>query len=78
MKAVRFDRYGGIEVLQVADVPMPEPSHDEALVKGQGRVNQPRRGEDPRRAVARHVAGHVPFGRGQRSGRHRDQGRPGG
>src|ERR1700685_2344705 len=33
MKAVRFDRYGGIEVLQVADVPMPEPSHGEALVK---------------------------------------------
>jgi hypothetical protein len=30
MKAVRFDRYGGIEVLQVADVPMPEPSHGEA------------------------------------------------
>jgi NADPH:quinone reductase-like Zn-dependent oxidoreductase len=33
MKAVRFDRYGGIEVLQVAEVPMPEPSHGEALVK---------------------------------------------
>src|SRR5271156_6641371 len=33
MKAVRFDRYGGTEVLQVADVPMPEPSHGEALVK---------------------------------------------
>ena len=33
MKAVRFDRYGGIEVLQVAEVPMPEPSHNEALVK---------------------------------------------
>src|SRR6202034_2393713 len=33
MKAVRFDRYGGIEVLQVADVPMPEPSQGEALVK---------------------------------------------
>jgi NADPH:quinone reductase-like Zn-dependent oxidoreductase len=33
MKAVRFDRYGGIEVLQVADVPMPEPSSGEALVK---------------------------------------------
>ena len=33
MKAVRFDRYGGLEVLQVTDVPMPEPSHDEALVK---------------------------------------------
>src|SRR5580692_1136613 len=33
MKAVRFERYGGIEVLQVADVPTPEPSHGEALVK---------------------------------------------
>ena len=33
MKAVRFDRYGGIKVLQVADVPMPEPySIFEALV----------------------------------------------
>jgi NADPH:quinone reductase-like Zn-dependent oxidoreductase len=30
---VRFDSYGGIEVLQVADVPMPEPSRGEALVK---------------------------------------------
>lgn len=27
MKAVRFAQYGGIEVLQVAKVPMPEPSH---------------------------------------------------
>jgi NADPH:quinone reductase-like Zn-dependent oxidoreductase len=33
MKAVRFDKYGGIEVLQVADVPIPDPSHGEALVK---------------------------------------------
>ena len=33
MKAVRFDRYGGIEVLKVVDVPMPEPSQGEALVK---------------------------------------------
>jgi NADPH:quinone reductase-like Zn-dependent oxidoreductase len=33
MKAVRFERYGGIEVLQVADVPTPEPSRGEALVK---------------------------------------------
>ena len=38
MKAVRFDRYGGIEVLQVANVPMPEPSHGEALVKVQVRA----------------------------------------
>jgi NADPH:quinone reductase-like Zn-dependent oxidoreductase len=33
MKAVRFDSYGGIEVLQVLDVPVPEPSYGEALVK---------------------------------------------
>lgn len=33
MKAVRFDSYGGIEVLQVAEVPTPEPSRGEALVK---------------------------------------------
>src|ERR1700722_1884053 len=33
MKAVRFDRYGGIDVLQVEDVPTPEPSRGEALVK---------------------------------------------
>jgi NADPH:quinone reductase-like Zn-dependent oxidoreductase len=33
MKAVRFDSYGGIEVLHVLDVPVPEPSCGEALVK---------------------------------------------
>src|SRR6202167_967030 len=33
MKAVQFDSYGGIEVLQLADVPTPEPSQGEALVK---------------------------------------------
>ena len=33
MKAVRFEKYGGIEVLQVVDVPIPEPSRGEALVQ---------------------------------------------
>jgi NADPH:quinone reductase-like Zn-dependent oxidoreductase len=33
MKAVRFDKYGGIEVLQVLDVPVSQPSDGEALVK---------------------------------------------
>jgi NADPH:quinone reductase-like Zn-dependent oxidoreductase len=33
MKAVRFDNYGDIDVLRVADVPMPEPVHGEVLVK---------------------------------------------
>ncbi len=31
-RAVRFDRYGGREVLYVADVPMPTPAADEVIV----------------------------------------------
>ncbi len=33
MKAVRFDKYGGIDVLYVADVQAPEPAAGEVLVK---------------------------------------------
>jgi NADPH:quinone reductase-like Zn-dependent oxidoreductase len=33
MKAVRFDQYGGIDVLNVADVPVPAPGSGEVLVK---------------------------------------------
>jgi NADPH:quinone reductase-like Zn-dependent oxidoreductase len=33
MKAVRFDNYGGDDVLRIADVPVPEPAHGEVLVK---------------------------------------------
>jgi NADPH:quinone reductase-like Zn-dependent oxidoreductase len=33
MKAVRFDRYGDIEVLHVVDVPVPEPAQGQVLVK---------------------------------------------
>ncbi|MEV8517358.1 NADP-dependent oxidoreductase [Dactylosporangium sp. NPDC051484] len=33
MKAVRFDEYGGIDVLQVADVPVPEPGQGQVLVE---------------------------------------------
>ena len=33
MKAVRFDRYGGIDVLQVVEAPVPEPAQGEVLVK---------------------------------------------
>jgi NADPH:quinone reductase-like Zn-dependent oxidoreductase len=32
MKAVRFDSYGGVDVLRVADVPVPEPAQGEVLV----------------------------------------------
>ena len=33
MRAVRFDKYGGIDVLRVADVPVPEPAQGQVLVK---------------------------------------------
>jgi NADPH2:quinone reductase len=33
MRAVRFDRYGDIEVLHVADVPDPEPAQREVPVE---------------------------------------------
>ena len=33
MKAVRFDNYGGIDVLRVADVPVPEPVQGQVLVR---------------------------------------------
>jgi NADPH:quinone reductase-like Zn-dependent oxidoreductase len=33
MKAVKFDEYGGIEVLRVVEVPIPEPGQGEVLVK---------------------------------------------
>jgi NADPH:quinone reductase-like Zn-dependent oxidoreductase len=32
MKAVRFDKYGGLDVLRVDDVPVPEPAQGEVLV----------------------------------------------
>lgn len=33
MKAVRFNKYGGIDVLRVPDVPVPEPALRQVLVK---------------------------------------------
>jgi NADPH:quinone reductase-like Zn-dependent oxidoreductase len=33
MKAVRFDQYGGVDVLKVVDAPVPEPGQGEALIK---------------------------------------------
>jgi NADPH:quinone reductase-like Zn-dependent oxidoreductase len=33
MKAVRFDEYGGVDVLQVAEVPVPVPGPGQALVR---------------------------------------------
>jgi NADPH:quinone reductase-like Zn-dependent oxidoreductase len=33
MKAVRFDRYGDVDVLQVVEVPVPDPGEGEALIR---------------------------------------------
>jgi len=33
MKAVRFDQYGPVEVLDVREVPVPEPGQDQVLVR---------------------------------------------
>lgn len=33
MRAVQYDKFGGIDVLRVAEVPVPEPGPDEVLVK---------------------------------------------
>ena len=33
MKAVRFDEYGGVDVLKVVDVPTPEPGPGQVLVQ---------------------------------------------
>src|SRR5213592_1461029 len=51
MKAVRFDKYGGIDVLQVTGVPVPEPAHGEVLVKVKAASINP--GAIPRRDFGR-------------------------
>src|SRR5271168_1796728 len=33
MKAIRFNQYGAVDVLEVVDAPVPEPGQGEALIK---------------------------------------------
>jgi hypothetical protein len=58
-KAVQFDSYGGIDVLEVRDVPRPAPGAGEVLVEVKAAGINP--GEaDPAGLLARPLACHVP------------------
>ena len=46
-KAVQLDEYRGIEVLQVRDVPRPEPGPDQVLVAVRAAGINPSGGQDP-------------------------------
>ena len=56
VKAVRFDEYGGIDVLKVVDVPAPGAGRRPGPGPGQGGRDQPGRGQDPARACCTPVA----------------------
>ena len=47
MKAVRFDHYGGVDVLEVRDVDDPKPEAGEVLVEVKAAGDQPRGDLDP-------------------------------
>jgi NADPH:quinone reductase-like Zn-dependent oxidoreductase len=64
-KAVRFDEYGGIDVLQVADVPTPEPGDGQALIKVKAAGINP--GEGKIRDGALHALWPATFPSGQGS-----------
>jgi NADPH2:quinone reductase len=55
-RAVRFDHYGGREVLYVADIPMPTAASGEVVVAVRAA------GINPGEASIRRVSGHLPFG----------------
>jgi NADPH:quinone reductase-like Zn-dependent oxidoreductase len=63
-KAVRFDRYGDVDVLQLVEVPMPEPGEGEVVVKVVTAGTNP--GEIPIRSGAGNprFPAHFPEGQG--------------
>jgi NADPH:quinone reductase len=64
-RAVRFDQYGGREVLYVADIPMPEPAEGEVLVEVRAAAINP--GEAAIRSGAMHEVFPSTFPSGQGS-----------
>ena len=68
-RAVRFDEYGDIDVLKVVEVPRPVPGSGQVLVKVMAAGINPGEASIRKGLLRRHVAGHLPLGRGKRSGR---------
>jgi NADPH:quinone reductase-like Zn-dependent oxidoreductase len=65
MKAVRFDEYGGVDVLKVVDVPKPEPGPDQVLVQVKAAGINP--GEDKIRGGSLHSRWPATFPSGEGS-----------
>ena len=76
MKAVRFDEYGGVDVLDVREVPVPEPGPGRVLVKVKAAGINPGEAKIRDGSAARALARHVPLRAGQRLRRHRGWARP--
>ena len=71
MKAVRFDRYGGIDVLNVNDVPVPEPVQGEVQLKVKAASINP--GEAKIREGLLHALWPATFPSGERERPRRDR-----
>ena len=74
-RAVRFDRYGGLDVLYVADVPTPEPGPGEVLVEIRAAAINPGEAAIRARRNGRDVPGYLPIRGRQRPGRRGGGGR---
>jgi NADPH:quinone reductase-like Zn-dependent oxidoreductase len=63
-KAVRFDRYGGVEVLELRDVARPEPGPDQVLVAVRAAGINPSEGKIREGAVREIFPATFPSGQG--------------
>jgi NADPH:quinone reductase len=66
-KAVRFDDYGGVEVLEVRDVARPEPGPDQVLVAVRAAGINPSEGKIRTGAVREIFPATFPSGQGRTS-----------
>src|SRR6201995_6181595 len=63
-RAVRFDRYGGLDVLYVADVPTPKPGRGEVRVEGRAAAINPGEAAIRSGAMDPEATGTFPSGEG--------------